>query len=445
MTNNLPFDEERLMAKLRWRIVPYIFLLYIVAMMDRVNISFAALEMNKALAISSTAFGTIAGIFFIAYFFFEIPSNVIMHKVGARIWMARILFTWGLVTVFTGFVQDATQFGILRVLLGVAEAGFYPGMILYMTYWFPARHLARTIAIFMTGMAFNNILVGPISTWIMDNIQWLQMAGWRWLFILEGIPAVILGITTLYYLIDRPEQAAFLSKEEKQWLLTELKNEHEAKLAKVKISKWEALKDLRVWHLSIIFFGYVSTMYGLSMWMPQIIKALSKTLTNTQVGLISTIPYIFGVIAMILVARHSDKTMERRYHIGLPISSAFVGLIALTMTTDIFWSMLWIIVSIIGIYSFAGSFWTLPSAFLSEGTAAVGIAMINSIGNLGGFAGPYVVGYLKDLTNSTSGGMYFLACWALITTLLTIAIPKKLITTHKPAESVNKVDTTVIV
>ena len=180
MTNNLPFDEERLMTKLRWRIVPYIFLMYIVAMMDRVNISFAALEMNKALNISSTAFGTIAGIFFIAYFFFEIPSNVIMHKVGARIWMARILFTWGLVTVFTGFVQDATQFGILRILLGVAEAGFYPGIILYMTYWFPAKHLARTIAIFMTGMAFNNILVGPISTWIMDNVQWLGMPGWRW-------------------------------------------------------------------------------------------------------------------------------------------------------------------------------------------------------------------------------------------------------------------------
>ncbi|VBB07229.1 Hypothetical protein LUCI_2473 [Lucifera butyrica] len=427
MTKQLPFNEDRLISKLRWRIVPYIFLLYIVAMIDRVNISFAALEMNKALNISATAFGTIAGIFFIAYFFFEIPSNVIMYKVGARVWMARILLTWGAVTVLTGFVNNETQFGIARVLLGVAEAGFYPGIILYMTYWFPSKHLAKTLAIFMTGMAINNILVGPISTWIMDNIQWLNLPGWRWLFILEGIPALILGITTYFFLIDRPEYAGFLSKEEKDWLVAELKKEHDAKIAKNNISKWEALKNKRVWHLSIIFFGYVCAMYGLSMWMPQIIKALAKTLSNTQVGLISTIPYIFGVAAMILVARHSDKTMERRYHIGLPISIAFFGLIALTVTTNLVWSMVWIIVSIMGIYGFAGSFWTLPSAFLSEATAAVGIAMINSFANLGGFAGPYFVGYMKDLTNSTTAGMYFLAFCAIMAGVLTIMLPKRLI------------------
>lgn len=433
--NQRPFDEEALINKLRWRIVPFIFLLYIVAMMDRVNISFAALEMNKALGISSATFGLIAGIFFIAYFFFEVPSNVLMHKLGSRVWIARILITWGLVTVCNGFIQNATQLGVLRVLLGIAEAGFYPGMILYMTYWFPSKYLAKTIAIFMTGMALNNIITGPVSTWIMDNVHWMGMEGWRWLFIIEGLPAVILGVITFFYLIDRPEQAKFLTAEEKAWLIGELQKEHNAKLAKTKVSKWEVMKNARVWHLAIIFFGYVSAMYGLSMWMPQIIKALGKTLTNTQVGLISTIPYICGVVAMVAVARHSDKTMERRYHVGLPISTAFIGLIALTMTNDMVWSMAWITFSIIGIYSFAGSFWTLPSAFLSEETAAVGIALINSIANLGGFAGPYMVGYLKDLTGTTTSSMYVLAVCALLTCLLTLAIPEKLINHDKPSSS----------
>lgn len=439
MTTSQPqFNEERLISKLRWRIVPYIFVLYIVAMMDRVNISFAALEMNKALGISATTFGIIAGIFFIAYFFFEVPSNVLMHKLGCRIWIARILITWGLVTLGTGFIQNATQLGILRVLLGIAEAGFYPGMILYMTYWFPSKYLAKTIAIFMTGMALNNIITGPLSTWIMDNIAWFGMSGWRWLFIIEGLPAVILGIATIFYLVDRPEQAKFLTKEEKEWLVNQLKIEHEAKTSKTQISKWEVLKNARVWHLSIIFFGYVCAMYGLSMWMPQIIKALGKTLTNTQVGLISTIPYICGVVAMIAVGRHSDKTMERRYHVGLPIATAFIGLIALTMTTDLAWSMGWITFSIIGIYGFAGTFWTLPSAFLSEETAAVGIALINSIANLGGFIGPYAVGYLKDLTGTTTTSMYVLAVCALLTCLLTLAIPEKLINGHiKPSDGEN--------
>lgn len=417
--------EEKLMSKLRWKLIPYIMLLYIVAMLDRVNIGFAALQMNKDLGISASTFGLLAGIFFISYFFFEVPSNVLMHKIGARIWIARILISWGLVVALTGYAQTVTHVALLRFLLGVAEAGFYPCMILYLTFWFPARQLAKTISVFMCGMALANICVGPVSAWIMDNVSWLGMEGWRWMFVLEGIPAILLGFVTLFVLVDRPEQAEFLTKEEKDWLVAELKQEHEAKAAKLKISKWAVFGQFRVWHLAWAYLCYVIALYGLGMWMPQILRGLSKVLTNTQIGLISTLPYIVGVVAMVLVARHSDKTMERRYHVALPISLAFFSLIALTMTHDLYLSLFYICVGTAAIYCFVGTFWTLPNLFLSEATAAVGIAIINSVGNLGGFFGPYAVGYLKDITGSTNAGMYFLASFALLATLSVLAMPAK--------------------
>ncbi|HEY3426628.1 MAG TPA: MFS transporter [Negativicutes bacterium] len=427
------FNEENLINKLRWRLVPYLMLLFIVAMMDRVNIGFAALEMNKALGISASTFGFVAGIFFIAYFFFEVPSNVLMHKVGARIWIARILITWGIVTVLTAYVQTATHLMILRVLLGIAEAGFYPCVILYLTFWFPSKYFASTVSIFMCGQALANIVTGPVSAWIMDNVMWLGMPGWRWLFILEGAPAIILGITTLFIMVDRPEKAKFLSTEEKTWLVDKLKKEHEAKANKVPANKWKVFKESRVWHLAFCYLCYVITLYGLGLWMPQIIKALSQKLTNTNIGLLSTIPYLCGVVAMVLVARHSDKTMERRYHVALPIGVAFFGLIALTLTTDLYVAMALLCVSTAAIYCFVGTFWSLPTLFLTEASAAVGIAIINSTGNLGGFFGPYVVGYLKDLSGSTTTGMYFLATFALLGTLSVLAIPKKDVTSANKA------------
>jgi ACS family tartrate transporter-like MFS transporter len=417
------FNEERLMARLRWRIVPYIMLLYVVAVMDRVNLGFAALKMNESLGISASAFGMLAGIFFIAYFFFEVPSNIIMHRVGARRWIARILISWGMVTVLIGFARTMTHVGILRFLLGMAEAGFYPCIILYLTFWFPTRHFAKTISFFMCGQALANITTGPISTWILDNIAWNGMESWRWLFVFEGLPAIILGVVTIFVLTDRPEQATFLSTQEKEWLVDELRREHLAKTAKLKISKLAVFKQARVWHLSWCYICYVVALYGLGMWVPQILRALSKVLSNFEIGLISTIPYICGIIAMFLVARHSDKTQERRRHVGLPISAAFVGLIALTMTSNLWLSLVFICVSTAAIYCFVGTFWTLPNLFLSEATAAVGIAIINSVGNLGGFLGPYAVGFLKDATGSTNAGMYFLASFALMATVSVLLIP----------------------
>lgn len=434
MTERIPqINEKKLISKLRWRLIPFLFLLYIISMMDRVNISFAALDMNKALGISSTTFGLIAGVFFIAYFFLEIPSNIMMHKVGCRLWIARILVTWGIVTICTGFIQTATQLGVMRVLLGIAEAGFYPGMILYITFWFPTKYMSKTLAFFMTGMAINNIITAPLSTFIMDNVTLFGLEGWRWLFILEGIPAFICGIITLFWLVDRPSQAKFLTAEEKIWLTNQLEIERANKEARAHISMLQVLKDKHVWHMAIIWFGYVCAMYGLSMWTPQIIKSLGQTLSNVSIGLISTIPYFFGVIVMLAVARHSDKTLERRMHVGLPILISSIGLFALTMTNDMIVSLFWITFSTAGIYGFAGSYWSLPSSFLSEKTAAVGIALINSFGNLGGFVGPYAVGYIKDVTGSINNSMYLLAAFAVLAGVATIITPKKLI--HVDTES----------
>lgn len=423
-------EEKRIMSKVTTKILPFIFILYIIAMIDRVNVGFAALTMNKDLGISASTYGLIAGIFFIAYFFFEVPSNVAMYKIGARKWIARILISWGIVVTFQGFIQSAFQLGVLRVLLGIAEAGFYPAMILYITYWFPGKHQARAVSYFMLAVCGSNIIGGPISTWIMDNIAFFGMAGWRWVFILEGIPAIILGIITFIIMVDKPEDAKFLTREEKDWLHGELKAERVAKEAKkhTQTSHWAVLKDPRVWYMGLCYMAYVMALYGVGFWMPQMIKGLSKVLTSTQVGLLSAIPYIVASIVMVLVARHSDKKNERRYHVAFPILLTFFSLIAVTKTSDLFLSMVILTVALSGVYAFGGTFWTIPNLTLSSASAAVGIALINSVGNLGGFIGPYLVGWLKDFTGSTNAGMYFLAGAALAETILILAIPKKLVT-----------------
>jgi ACS family tartrate transporter-like MFS transporter len=418
-------DEERLMNRLRWRIIPFVMFLYIVTIIDRVNIGFAALGMNKDLGISMTVFGTLAGIFFISYFIFEIPSNVILHRVGARMWIARIMITWGIVTLLTGFVRGVTDLAICRFLLGAAEAGFYPGIVLYFTYWFPAKHHARAVSLFLIGLAAANIIGGPFATWILDNIKWFGLAGWRWIFILEGVLTVVLGVVTLFVLVNRPQEAMFLSEDEKKWLATKMKAEHETRSKVVKMSKWGTLKNGRVWYFTLCYFGYAFGMSLLFFWVPQILKRLSSVLTNTQVGWISSIPYVCAVIAMVTIARHSDKTMERRWHSGLSMAVMVFALIGLTQTNNLVVSVILLCLAASGIYSFVAVFWALPTAILGEATAAVGIALINSIGNLGNFVGPYFFGFLADLTHSTVAGTYLTAAFVLMTTILTISVSKK--------------------
>ncbi|HEX9014858.1 MAG TPA: MFS transporter [Chloroflexota bacterium] len=425
MASNAVIDEERLMSRLRWKLIPYVFLLYVVAILDRVNVGNAALTMNKELGISAAVFGTIAGIFFIFYFVFEVPSNAILHRVGARIWIARIMITWGIVTILQGFARGTVDLTILRSLLGAAEAGFYPGIVLYFTYWFTTRHHARAVSLFITGVAVANIIGNPIAGWILDNVNWLGMPGWRWLFIMEGIPAVALGILTPFVMTNRPKDAKFLSQEEKSYLINKLAEEQAAREKTVKMSEWGVLKSGRVWYFALAYFGYACGMNGINMWMPQIVKSLSSVLSNTQVGLISAIPFIFSAIAMVLVARHSDKTMERRLHSGLSMLVMVVALIGLTFTKDLVLSVILLCLAAAGIYGWVGTFWALPTAMLGEGTAAVGIALINSIGNLGGFVGPYLFGFLSDSTGSNTAGYYAFAGLVLMTSLLTLALPKK--------------------
>ncbi len=418
-------NEAQLMTRLRWRIIPFVMFLYIVTIIDRVNIGFAALRMNKDLGISMTAFGTLAGIFFISYFIFEIPSNVILHRVGARIWIARIMISWGVVTLLTGFVRNVTDLAICRFLLGAAEAGFYPGIVLYFTYWFPAKHHARAVSLFLVGLGIANIVGGPFATWILDNWRWFGLAGWRWIFIMEGVITMVCGVATLLILVNRPQEAQFLSADEKAWLAARLAAEHAARTQVVHMSKWGTLKNGWVWYFTLCYFGYAFAMNLLLFWVPQILKRLSSVLTNTQVGWISSIPYVCAIVAMVIIARHSDKTMERRWHSGLSMAVMVFALIGLTLTNNLVLSVILLSFAASGIYSFVAVFWALPTALLGEATAAVGIALINSIGNLGGYFGPQIFGYLADLTHSTIAGTYITAAFVLMTTILTICVPKR--------------------
>lgn len=414
MSNANTSLEKRTVRKVTMRIIPFTFLLYIISYLDRANIGYASLEMNKDLALTSQAFGFVSGIFFIGYFLFEVPSNMMMKRYGARVWIARILVTWGIISTLTGFVQSATHLYILRFLLGVSEAGFFPGIILYLTFWFRSKEQATTIALFTSAIPVSYIIGAPLSTWIMDNINWIGLQGWRWMLILEGVPALILGIVTFFYLTERPEKAKWLSIEEKEWLIKELKKDKESKKDVQHLSTLKAMANPKVLFLSFIYFVYQTGSLGVGYWMPQIIKSFSGILTNTQIGLIAMIPYIGATIGMIIWSRRSDRKGERRLHSAIPLLIASIGLISAGMTHNPYLAIISITVSLTGMYSFKAPFWALPSLFLTQSTAAVAIAAINSIGNLGGFVGPYAIGALKNMTGSTKAGLIFLSVLLLI-------------------------------
>jgi MFS transporter, ACS family, tartrate transporter len=419
-------SEAKTIHKVRLRIIPFVFVLYIISFLDRINIGFAALTMNKELAITSKQFGLVAGIFFFGYFLFEIPSNLLLHKLGARIWIARILITWGILAMLTGLVQSVHQLYAVRFLLGLAEAGYFPGIALYLTYWFRQRDQAQAIALFLAGIPVTSILGAPVSGFILEHVHWLSMSSWRWLLILEGIPAVIGGVVTYFLLPSRPAEAKFLSQEEKDWILDGLAREEKEKLASHKISARQALLNKRVWHLGLIGFTLNTAMYGMNYWMPQLVKSLSSGISNSLIGLLLMIPHLVGLPVMLMVSRSSDRKQERRFHAAIPAIAAGVALASLGETHSVFPTILLLSLAALGIYSVYGPFYSLPSDFLTGFAAASGIALVSSLANLGGFAGPYAIGWIKDQTGSLYGGLAVGGASLFTSATLMLLLPKRL-------------------
>ena len=411
-------------SKIRRRILPLLFLLYIVAYLDRINIGFAAFTMNQELGITSAQFGFLTGIFFWGYFLFEIPSNLILHKMGARLWIARILVTWGAIAMLGGLVHSASQLYVVRFLLGVAEAGFFPGIVLYLTYWFRQREQAQMVAWFLTGLPVATIVGAPLSGAILDHVHWLGTSSWRWLLILEGLPAIGCGFLAWFLLPSRPVDAQFLLPEEKESLAEELQQEARSKSGNHQGTALHALTNPRVWHLACISFTYLIGLYAMSFWMPQAVKQLARGYSNTLLGIMIMVPHLVGVVAMMLVARRSDRTRERRYHAAAPLIAGAVALMLLSTTNSVWVALVFWSVIAAGIYSFLGPFWSVPSEFLSGLSAAAGIALINSIGNLGGFVGPSAIGVLTKQAGGMYAGLRFVGVSLLMSAVLLLLLPR---------------------
>jgi MFS transporter, ACS family, tartrate transporter len=423
--------EKRVLRKITLRIVPFVMLLYFVAFIDRVNIGFAALTMNKELGFSPTVFGFGAGIFFLGYFLCEVPSNLVLDKVGARIWIARVMITWGLISGAMALVQGATSFYVLRFLLGAAEAGFFPGIILYLSYWFPARQRAAVTAIFMAAAPLSTVLGSPVSGALLDMHGILGLSGWQWMFIIEGVPAVLLGVVVLFYMTDRPEKATWLSNDERNWLVRTMNTEAAQKAGTASHSVWRGLADLRVIALSLVYFGTSAGLYTLGIWAPQIIKQFG--LSSMQIGFLNALPGVVAVMAMVLWARHSDRTGERTWHVVGACLLGSLGLVLAGFAGTVLGVLLSLTLVNIGISSAKPPLWSMPTMFLSGSAAAAGIATINSIGNLGGFVGPAMIGWIKDLTGSFEGGLLFVAGLLVLSAVLTLILARSQPASAAPA------------
>jgi MFS transporter, ACS family, tartrate transporter len=411
--------EQQTTRKVLWRIIPFVFALYVVSYIDRANIGYAALQMNQELGLSASAFGFAAGVFFIGYFLFEVPSNLALARFGARVWIALILVMWGIVASLSAFVHSALQLYALRFLLGAAEAGFFPGVIIYLTSWFRAKDQATSVALFTAAIPVSYLLGAPLSTWIMDHASGFGLSGWRWMLLFEGVPALLGGIACYLFLTDTPAQAHWLTDDEKRWLAEELAKDHLERPNVRTLSTWEAIAAPKVLLLALIYFIYQAGSLGVGYWMPQIIASLSGHVTNFQVGLLAMAPYAIATVAMIAWSAHSDRTGERQLHSALPLLLAAVALASTGLTRNPIISLLLISTALAGLYAFKAPFWSLPGLFLSRSTAAISIASINSIGNLGGFAGPYMVGLAKGSSGDPLSGLLFLSGLLVVAFLLT--------------------------
>jgi ACS family tartrate transporter-like MFS transporter len=415
---------ESALRKTRRRVLPFLFLLYVVAYLDRVNVGFGALDMNRDLGFSPAVYGIGSGVFFLSYTLLEVPSNLVLARIGARVWIARIMVTWGLVASAMALVNNVAMFYALRFVLGAAEAGFFPGIIFYLTRWFPARERARTISLFMTATAMAGVIGAPISSALLRLEGLGGLHGWQWLFIVEGLPAVMLAPVVLRYLTERPEDAHWLTPQERSWLAHEMATEQTA-AAGTHVAFIDAIRSLRLWALALLYFCLVIAFYGVSFWLPQIVQA-AGTLSSATVVLLSAIPYLVAAVGMVIIGTHSDRTGERRWHVALP---ALIGALGFVLTilapSTVATSLTTLSIAALGIWGALGPFWTLPPAFLRGTAAAGGIAVVNSVGNLGGLVGPSFVGVVREATGSFGGGLLALAACLVVAAVIAVSIKER--------------------
>jgi ACS family tartrate transporter-like MFS transporter len=418
--------EQRTMRKVYLRLLPFVFACYFLCYLDRINVGFAALTMNKDLGLDPAIFGMAAGAFFWGYFLFEVPSNLILEKVGARIWIARIMVTWGILSGATAFCTGPWSFMSVRFLLGLAEAGLYPGMVLFFTYWFPDRHRARIVAGFTLALPVAVALGAPISTGLLELNGLFGLAGWKWLYLVEAVPTVVLGVAVLFYLTDRPAAAHWLAPDERTWLSSTIEHENRQIEAHGVVSVLRSFWDSRVLLLTLNYLGIVTASLGMLIFLPQIVKSLG--FTNMQVGWVTMIPYLCGAAAMVFVGWLSDRIGERRWTLFVTCALSCVGLVICGLFVNSYWAVVGMSIAAIGLYGTKGPFWSMPSMFLTGSAAAASIAWINSVGNLGGFFGPSMVGWAKQITGSYAGGLYALAAFALMSAIVSafwLDIPRR--------------------
>ena len=392
----------RVVAKLTRRLLPFLFLLYIVAYLDRINVGFAALQMKGQLGFSDEVYGLGAGIFFAGYFFFQVPSNLVLARMGARRWIAMIMVVWGIISISMIFVTTPRGFYLLRFLLGAAEAGFFPGMILYLRRWFPSAARASAIALFMTAAPLAGVVGGPISGLLL-GAHWGHLMGWQWLFLIEGLPAVLLGGVVLAFLTDSPEIATWLKEEERAWLVAQLASE-ETPHPRASSDVFAAFTNPTVWLLVFVYLGETTSAYGVGLWLPTLLRNISGT-SNLVVGLLSAIPYLATVVAMVVVAKSSDRTRDRKWHLAGSAFACAIGLGCAAYSTSTTAAVVFLSLTLMATFSMNGPFWATATEMLSETSAAAGIALINSFGNLGGFLGPYSIGLVRTWTGSFRGGL----------------------------------------
>jgi ACS family tartrate transporter-like MFS transporter len=412
--------ESAIYAKVRRKLLPFLFVLYVVAYLDRINVGFAALQMNRELGLSEAVFGFGAGIFFIGYFVLEIPSNLVLQRLGARVWISRIMISWGVAAIAMMFTRGARSFYLLRFLLGAAEAGFFPGIIFYLTHWFPSRERARAISLFMTATQIAGVVGGPLSGVLLAMNGVWHLAGWQWLFLAEGIPAVVLGVAAARYLPEAPEHAPWLNSAERSILKARLALERES--GRSNHTLLGALSNRNVWLLALLYFAIVFGHYGIALWLPQILKSFGG-MSDLRVGLLSSIPFLTAAVVMVVVAKHSDSSEERRWHLALSAFGGAIGLAVSAAARSPWASLLTISIAAAGVSSTGGPFWTLPGGFLEGTAAAGGIALINSTGNLAGFVGPSMVGLIRQATGSFAGGLVAMSLAVLIAGVIALAIP----------------------